>query len=438
MKTKLTNFLATTAFALSLSPQMAASEEINILNWNVEQGSIENIIRRTDDFQELAKVSGTPDVMIVQEINSVASAIKIAEHMNIESPHIAVSDFGHDEEIIFFGFETAVISRYPIVSVTEYQHKTRPNSKAVTRAFENTPFLVDETGVIALAPQESAKDIKIPKKLFGRMSKGRNFRVSRGLLRVELANGLVIYPVHLKSNLPAICGQVNRDLSGARSNLNKIARQLPEYSREIAEAKHKLDLLYLKELNKSQNLHSLRNTDLQERLPAFTDAHLQNAVNRENTVAALAKLISKDLKNDQLTVIVAGDFNTPISEPSKTGTNIEEDCLPKPLSCSTKIVPNSCEGKDGFDDTHHILNSGIAFGVQMKATFDGAQTYSNDGFAPSPIDNIYIAGRMAKLDSQAVRLGDREPVLNSEGKQVKGKFTVFGSDHYPLRLRIGE
>ncbi|WP_217350581.1 hypothetical protein [Ruegeria sp. HKCCD7255] len=423
----------------NLVPCDAFAETINIVNWNVEQGSVENVIRRKEDFEQAANDAtgfGTPDILILQEINSVASAQEIASNMGMANPHVVVSDFGKDSEVIFFGLEVAVASTITVVSVTEYQHE-KTTSGSFNAKFADGPFWVKPDRSIELLGDDAIADIEVPEGILPEHSSGapRNMRVTRGLLRVELENGLIIYPVHFKSNNPAICFEVNRNLSDARRNLRRIKEKIPSYENDIDAALSPLDDLYLK-----GSVRSLRKQENQQELRGFTESHLDNAVSRENAAAALMWLVAKDLEDGTKTVIVAGDFNTPLIEPGKAGTDLNIECVPTPLDCETKIVPETCEagtGPDGFDDTHFIMQSESISGASMRPLIDpNIPTYANDGFQLSPIDNIYIAGRLASAELQGVRVGEREHVVDSNGDVVPGKFTVFGSDHFPLQLKL--
>lgn len=406
---KITSTLATLfVFSMGMSAQ---AESLRIATWNVKEGSVENLLLRREGLKAAGKKIRA-DVMIVQELNSFASAQYLANAMEMSDVDIAVSNFGSDAEIIFFGFETAVISKVPIVSIDEWQQRVYVKKKRIPDP--NGPILISRDGTITPKKTDAKHVLKVPSDIISD-PKAREAGVSRGVMRVELDNGLVIYPVHLKSNLASLCGLVGRDLSDALRSLEKVGAAVPSVASQSASA-----IETIKNFTRAKkNKNAITRRVIQEKLPEFAASYARTAQNRENAAAFIAKKVKADL-DAGLTVIVAGDFNTPINEPSKTGTDLESDCVPTPWSCNTKKVVNSCSARDGFDDTLHILSGGVVDGVELLPLFRKDEpTHIKPGFANSPIDNILIGGPLASKASDA--------------KKVVGSGDAsFGSDHFPL------
>jgi len=409
--------------ALFLTKNTYASE-LRIINWNVNAGSVENVAKRKDNFVELGG-NQAPDILILQEINSFAAAQLIAKYMGMKDSYLGISNFGKDDEVIYFGLETAMISSIPIVSFDEYQQTVYDRGSKSWIQDPNGPITVSPSGEINYRVNESTHLLEVPADIVGEDNAKQ--RVSRGLLRVELENGLVIYPVHLKSNRPSLCSQISSEMSDAISNLNKIEKSLvgeDKYLQRIDKAKKSLIKIY--KYNGGKNPDALGRPEIQRKLDAFTTMHALTAMSRENGAAALAKLVNKDLKSEKTKgIVIAGDFNTPLNEPSKTGQNLKEDsCMPKRLSCSTKKVINSCGDKDGYDDTHHILSGGVVDGLKMEPLFtDNKPSYIKSGYANSPIDNVYVNSQIS------------DAVISSKMlKDTHGG--AFGSDHFPLEITL--
>ncbi len=401
-------------FLIFICKDAYSETKLRVVNWNVKAGSVENVLQRKAGISAL-KGRVPIDILVLQEINSFASVQLIAEYLGMKDSYIAVSNFGSDAKSIFLGLETAVISRVPIVAVSEYQQRFDG------KLDPNGPITIDSSGEIKFRVNEDIEELIVPQDVITDSNDAEK-RVSRGLLRVELKNGLIIYPIHLKSNLPSLCFNVNRGLSDTLSSLNKIKVSVPEVSEKVDVAVEAIRKLVRVD---GTNKEAITRRLVQEKLPGFTEMHAATAASRENGTAALAKLVASDLKNKNVKgIIVAGDFNTPIDEPSKTGIDLKVDCMPQPMSCDTKIVPDTCGDKDGFDDTHFILSGGVVGGLKMKAMFTKAEpTHTGEDFAESPIDNIYVAGGIA---SKVV--GAR--ILKGSGE------IAFGSDHFPLEVKV--
>ena len=87
-------------------------------------------------------------------------------------------------------------------------------------------------------------------------------------------------------------------------------------------------------------------------------------------------------------VLVAGDYNIqPIGKHNRVGTRVDEDCTPSLGNCGEG-------GLDGYDDSMKIL-SDIGHGYRLL-TKDLAPTYIGKDYGPGAIDNIAVAGAMAK------------------------------------------
>jgi len=393
------NRLFLTLSFISLIAGTTHSSAFGLATWNAEQGSIESLARRSADLKRLgkalrAKNSGQlPEVLVLQEITSYASAVKIAKELGYRSGTVAVSDSGSDKKIWPFALEVAIVTNQAVQSVTSYQG--RPNKKF-------SPFVVDLAseaitfGTVAKAqpPQTlgAAADEFIP----------------RSILRVALAGGRIVYGVHLNSSGIGFC---------RTSDLYTGARKLKQTAEGLGLTQHaKAVEAALEAIKKSMS------TARKPGIEATKQEVQRRARSREAAAGVLVSLAAQDAKTN--TIYVAGDFNTPLDEPCKTGSDLKVDFEPL-VGCDTGITPDTCGAIDGFDDTYAILtkdllNMKLRFSVTTK---DLKRTYVKPRFVDSPIDNILIAGPQAAKVRSVFRI--EEPVH---------KGTVFGSDHYPVLM----
>lgn len=411
-------FFSLSIFTLYVKP--AVSDTISLLNWNVNAGTVENIAARRGGIEKLAS-EVTPDILVVQEVNSFAAVQLISKYLGMEDPYIAVSNFGKDSEIVYKGLEVAVASRFPIRSVTEYQNEWSNTGQVVPDT--NPPFMV-KNGEVELLGSDSIQPLIVPNDIITDPEKLKQ-PISRGLLRVALEKDdeeiIVVYPIHLKSNRTRLCG-IKDEIQDVLWTVKKSKDALPSVESRLNDLDTAVRWSVRSTVHGKPNPASISSVKFQRESEAFLNSHRLVAIQRENAVAAVAKLVNDDLSHDQVkAVIVAGDFNTPLNEPSKTGADLNEDsCLPAKLDCNTKLVKDTCGDMDGYDDTHHILRGGIVNGLKMIPLFDKEEaTYNSEDYAQSPIDNIYVVGKIAG-GFQDARL------LKGSGE------VAFGSDHFPI------
>lgn len=96
------------------------AEEIRVAAWNVHEGfTPERIRARGDDFAAFA-ARVRPDVLVIEEITSYDVAVAVRDAMGLAGYHVACSNFNPSDEPDFGAFEVAVLSRFPIDRVVEY------------------------------------------------------------------------------------------------------------------------------------------------------------------------------------------------------------------------------------------------------------------------------------------------------------------------------
>ena len=162
------------SLALYLLSSVATADTV-VMTWNA--GSVlstADVPPRAGAFQALADQQ-RPDVLLLQEVTSVAVVAAIRETMGLAGHHMAVSDFVQDDNAGYGALEVAILSRFPLTEVREFD-----------------PF-PDQTG----DPGEPAESTLVPPALPGLTVN----HTSRGFLvaRVE-ALDLSVAVTHLKSS----------------------------------------------------------------------------------------------------------------------------------------------------------------------------------------------------------------------------------------------
>jgi len=156
-------------------------------------------------------------------------------------------------------------------------------------------------------------------------------KYAKGTIRVDLAGGLSLFPVHLKSD--------------------RLTRKKPD---------------------------------------DVTKQRIKNATSRETTIAAIALEANKAVNAGRLTVIL-GDFNTNF-EPGKFGAEVA-DCKLLNFPKTPAPFPNgACRGP-GYDDTLGILEAGLT-GAQRWSflTRNTGRTWfgANNRFGDFAIDHVAV------------------------------------------------
>lgn len=352
--------------ALMIFQPKAASAETKIAVWNMQAELAESIQDRLSDFRDL-RSSIDPDVLVLVEVNGEAGTQAVVDQLGWPEWYSITSNFAELQSNVFFALEVSVISKIPIVGAVEYD--SDPDGAHGIRSHSGTTAHIEELEL---------KSDGIPH--FG-SSLHRN---DRGTVRVDLANGLSIYPVHLKSNRAPICGE-------------------PE---------NVLELLDESGFDVSDTLRTQLETAAETGFRSATLQHKSNALKRERVMAAVVREAEKAITEGHIPVIL-GDYNTAY-EPGKKGSD-PRDCDLEEFSCTKGPFPaEACSDGDGYDDTLGILDSALVgpttWAVLSKEL---GRTYDDEDFADKAIDHIAVPG------------------------EASGRFAVatksdatFGSDHF--------
>ncbi|MBA4019269.1 MAG: hypothetical protein C0483_19055 [Pirellula sp.] len=175
------------ALAVIGQPPVSAAE-IRVATWNVHEGfTPAGIAERKEQLREFASAV-RPDVLILQEVVTPAVATAVRDAMGLDGYYVACSNFNPSDEPDFTALEVAVLSRWPLTQVIEYD-PTPDNDLA-----DGDP---DELPIAA-----SLKlGLPAPADLLG----------TRGFLWVRIADvRLTVVGVHLKSSR-GVDGEADRE-----------------------------------------------------------------------------------------------------------------------------------------------------------------------------------------------------------------------------------
>jgi endonuclease/exonuclease/phosphatase family metal-dependent hydrolase len=352
--------------ALVWSSSSFAKDTVRIVSWNAQASLLESIVDRRGDITQLSN-DLKPDVLVLVEVAGRPEAKVIAESLGWDNYHLVMSDFGKVRDSAYTGLEVVVISKLPIKKAIEFDPVTE------------TPALPFGVGKLAKRlPAVTEKQLTnkaLP--TLGTLT----FR-DRGTLRVDLENGLTIFPVHLKSNRNSRCDEIDKARRAISTQDADLAGRLKTY--------------YENGFRKA------------------TDQHLKNARLRERMIASVLLEANKAVDEGRK-VIITGDFNVSF-EPGKSGSK-HEDCVLKDFSCRSAPFPKkACQRGDGFDDTLAILEKPLVGKRSWKfLTREMTRTYKSKKFADLAIDHMVVPNDQASKFTKASKSDE-----------------LYGSDHFAL------
>lgn len=122
----MTRITASLLFVLFLGIPLWA-EDVRIVTWNVKDIlDTGDVTSRRTDLKNMANAL-EPDVLVIQEITSQLVAERIRDRMELTGYHVACSDFVQSDNANRSAFEVAIISRWPMQQVIEYDPSTDNN-----------------------------------------------------------------------------------------------------------------------------------------------------------------------------------------------------------------------------------------------------------------------------------------------------------------------
>lgn len=357
---------------IAMSSVTARADEMRIVSWNAAPSLYEALDKRLSDFTAMADEL-EPDVLVLVELTGEIELDRIVKALGWGEYHAVVSNWSTLSTQASFALEVAVISKSRILRVTEFDASPDGHHEVLT-ATGVQPGLVTEEELSASGIPHFGDPLA---------------QTDRGTLRVDLANGLTIFPLHLKSNFNDACG----DLGDA---LNVINRSVPPATPA------------------AQDYLAAAKQALQDGFPAATAVHISNAKKRERVMAAAVRIANAAIA-DGRTVVIAGDLNTSF-EPGRFGSS-PTDCTLTDFTCAKGPFPASaCRNGDGFDDALGILEAGLVGKAKWKVLSRGlGRTFDDPAFADFAIDHIAVPTVDAGKFSGAQRAAK-----------------TYGSDHFPI------
>jgi endonuclease/exonuclease/phosphatase family metal-dependent hydrolase len=343
-----------------------AAEPVRIVSWNTKPALYEALDERLADFKALDR-DLKPDVLVLIEVAGEHEVRKIVRALGWTKYHAIVTNWASLNDRVHFALEAAVISKTPIVRAVEYDASPDGHHEV----FSND-------GVVA----GIASEVRLSSRGIAGFGDPLG-RTDRGTIRVDLANGLTIFPVHLKSNRNGAC----IDLANAIRTLRRSGLPVPPAAKSFL----------------ARGFHRA------------TKERLRNARKRERVMAATVRVANQAITEGR-TVVIAGDMNTSF-EPGLAG-KVVEDCALADFGCAKGPLPSTaCAAGDGYDDTlGGILEAGLIGRTKWRVLSRHLpRTYDDLAFADFAIDHIAVPAGVAGRFRAAQR----------------GAKT-YGSDHFPI------
>ncbi|PKA43205.1 hypothetical protein CWR43_14250 [Rhizobium sullae] len=338
--------------------------DVKIVSWNIAASPYEKLLVRASDYKKMADTL-SPDVIVLIELTGRPDIKAIAEAIGWPTYYATMSDGQVQGDEIHASLEVGVLSKIPITSVIEFDPKPEGHTYQVI-----TNSKPDGDSSIPVN--------EMPLKGIDMMGLAAT---DRGTLRVDLANGLTLFPVHLKSNSNDACFAAGDAIKGLK----------------------KLDLPPV------PALQSILDGGSDVKAKADKD----NAFKRERVIAA-TKVVADQAVADGRTVLITGDWNTSF-EPGKFGQSFD-DCQLAAFTCAKAPFPASTCTGDGFDDTFAIMTVPLAGSQKWTMlTKDLGRTFKDTEFADKAIDHISVPAAQAASFAA--------PKVASD---------TFGSDHFPI------
>lgn len=166
-------FLACVCLLCAVS---AAAEEIKIVLWNCEKMfDVGTVNSRAADLQEFGQQFPDADIIILDEVTSLAVVNAARDKMGFTGFHTACSDFNQNDNDTFNSLEVGIISKFPLTNVVE---------------FDVTP---DQTGAADEPQEQPLEKVNLPGIA--------DVQPGRGFLTAHIPSlGLTVVCTHLKSS----------------------------------------------------------------------------------------------------------------------------------------------------------------------------------------------------------------------------------------------
>ena len=176
------------------------SEEVRIVTWNVKDiFNTGDVTSRKTDLKSMADTL-RPDVLVIQEITSQRVAEKIRDEMGLDGYYVACSDFVQSDSPTRNAFEVAIISKWPMQQVIEFDPTVDNNDEDDPEELPLEPLLkigIEEVGTARGYLWARIDDIKMTvavvhlKSSLGRVgSTDKSNAKKRELVAAAVANGV--------------------------------------------------------------------------------------------------------------------------------------------------------------------------------------------------------------------------------------------------------
>ena len=415
---------------LALTSALAA-DEVRIATWNVHEGfSPAAIVARQPDFEAAGKAI-RPDVLLVQEVTTLATLEAVRDALGLRGYHCAISDFNPNDEPDFANFEVGVISKYPIDQVIEYDatpdNGTKPNAPPELQIQPQLKLGLqrpaeDTRGFLWVKIEQLKLTVAVTHLKSSRGAKSgpddRMNAVKREFVAAAIAAGVV----EDRGNWPDYSCIVGGDLNVGHSDLSKNGTKLDEDFDNSAPGQDGYDethALFRGGLIGGLKMHNLVGHLRQPTFPAFPSTPIDNlyVTGAGEKQFQPATILNETFGSDHRPVVTV--FQTKIYPPqakpaqSSTATVIKNPLVdPAPVKVP-EIVP-SAEARKYVDH-----EGTVELQVQASALLPDRQTC----FLNSLVDRTQLESFTVVIFSDGLKsfaaAGIDDPAAHFRGKKIR-------------------
>ena len=161
---------------VTFTPLLSQSQEQQIVLWNAQTlFSVNHVNNRSSDLQDFGAEFPDADIVILDEVTSLAVVDAARDKMGYTGFHTACSDFAQNDNATFNSLEVGLISRHLLTNVLEFDQS--PDNTGQAGEPDEQPLMVPTVPGLA------------------------NVNTARGFLTADVpALGLTIAATHLKSS----------------------------------------------------------------------------------------------------------------------------------------------------------------------------------------------------------------------------------------------
>jgi len=224
------SFLLILAFVTSVQ-----AEDVRIVLWNGEElFKVSDVNDRRSDLEAFAAHFDDVDILLIDEVCSLAVVERVRDLMGLDGFHVVCSDFSQNDNNQHGSFEVGVISRFPITQAVEYDvtPDNRPHSRGGEPA--ERPLAPDSILKLGLAKAKPGRgflwvridDLKLTIALAHLKSSRSSNEAENAQKREFVAAAMALSVLEDRENFPGYSYVVAGDLNVGFTDLKKNGEDL--------------------------------------------------------------------------------------------------------------------------------------------------------------------------------------------------------------------